>query len=214
MRIRPFARLIAPIALVLGLASCGQLGSPVAVLDLNRAVKESGLLAQANNQLAASRQQLQQQLGQLQSQLSNRLAKAKEGLGEKPSTEKQAQFQKELQGANLRLARARKQAAGYLYNLRSRLQTWMRQQVRPVARQVADAKGMKVVLLTSNAVVFDHDTSLDITDQVVGELRRSGTVSAPQAQPPQAQPQQPAQTEPQSSQAEAPAKPAKPAKTK
>lgn len=204
MRMKPFALLVAATALMLGLAACGQLNGPVAVLDLNRVVKESGLLAQANNQLAASRQKLRQQMGQVKSQLSTQLAKAKEGLGKKPSKEKQAEYDKEVREANRRLVRARAQAARYMSNLQSRLQAWMRQQVRPVARQVADAKGMKLVLLAGNGLVLDHDTSLDITDQVVAELRRGGSGSPPQVQVPQP------------GQAEAPAQPAKtkPATTK
>ncbi len=206
MRITSLARPAALIALVLSLVSCGQLGSPVAVLDLNRVVTDSGLLTQVNSRLAASRRQLQQQLRQVQSQLADQVNKAKDDLGDKPSAEKKAEFQKLVQEANQRFAQARRKANEILATRRVRLLAWMRQQVRPVARRVADAKGMKVVLLSGNALVFDHDTSLDITDQVLAELGKNGVPSLGQ---PQAA--RPAQPQPAPAQPAAPAAEPKPA---
>ncbi|MGD2083107.1 MAG: OmpH family outer membrane protein [Chromatiales bacterium] len=165
-------------------AGCGRLnpGQTLAVLDLDRAVKDSGMLEQVDEQMAGVRRDLQSQLGQLQQRLNAGLANAKEAMGTKPSEEQQTEHARRVRAASGQLAQARQRADGILENRRSQLMAQARRQVGPVAREVSGARGVQAVLLAGAPALFDYDRAIDITDAVVVELRRTAPrVSLPQA---------------------------------
>jgi Skp family chaperone for outer membrane proteins len=176
----------APILAILFLASlvgCGKLnpGDGVAVLDLDRALKESGLMGQVDNQVDAARRNLQSQVRQLQEKLNAELAQAREAMGEAPSDEQKAAQARRVQAANQQLGQARQRANRILDNRRSQLLAQARRQVRPVARTVSGERGARMVFLAGTPALFDYDTAADITDTVVARLRQQASRLAPAA---------------------------------
>lgn len=73
-----------------------------------------------------------------------------------------------------------------LQNQRSALVLGYRDKIRPVARRVATERGMNVVLITSDNLLYFDPQTADITDKVIDELQKSGgkpPASTPPAKP-------------------------------
>ena len=63
-----------------------------------------------------------------------------------------------------------------------------REQVRPIAKRIANNRGMTVVLIHNEAFVLDHDPSTDITDAVISDMpRASATGTTPATETPAAE---------------------------
>jgi len=188
--------LFAPLALilvaVLGLSGCGQLSGSgaVAVLDLQRVLADSGLLAQVEREMTAAGQRGQSELSKVQNQLDTQLKKVKDSLGDKPSKEDQAKFEAQLGQANQHFQKNRQQVAQTLQNMRNRLMGQAQQRALAATREVTKANGIKVVLL--RGAVFDYQPDVDITDSVLARMGKGQTGGAGQQA---AAPQQAAQPE-------------------
>ena len=70
-----------------------------------------------------------------------------------------------------------------LQGRRAQLVIAYRERIRPVAQQVATARGLSVVLSSSDQVLFFDPRSADITDQVVQELQKSSSATTPAPAP-------------------------------
>ena len=79
---------------------------------------------------------------------------------------------------------AEQQAQQDLNTKRAALVSRFREEIKPVALKIASRKGLGVVLVKSEMVVLGSEQGLDITDEVVAELIRTGaSVPAPSASP-------------------------------
>ena len=70
---------------------------------------------------------------------------------------------------------------------RTRLIVSYREKIRPVARRVAIGKGLSVVLIPSDNILYS-DSGVDITNDVIDELLKSGDAKALPAPAPTAPP--------------------------
>jgi len=189
-----FAPLALLLVALLGLSGCGQLSGSgsVAVLDLQRALKESGLVAQIGQDMAGARQRGQNELAKLRNRLNTQLKKVKDSLGDKPSEEDQAKFEAQLRQANQVLVKNRRQVAQTLRNLRNRLYRQARQRALAATREVTQANGIKLVAL--RGAVFAYQPEVDITDAVLARMGKAAPAPTPSR--PAAPPPKPAATTP------------------
>jgi len=148
------------LVLMMTLSACGEAPTSsqgrVAILDLQRIAKATGWDARMTEELGNAQQTWQQRLAEEGTQIDQEIRAKREEIGDEPTPEQIAQ----LQGR-------------------------FREEVRPYARQAADALGFKIVMIRSD-VLLSYDTGSDITDAVIAALlnagkRYSGTPEAPDA---------------------------------
>jgi Skp family chaperone for outer membrane proteins len=172
-------KLLLTAALLFSLAACSDQSQPkpkllqtgtVAVMDLQRVAEETGLTRQISNQLSTIRTDLQNQLSEVQLKLNTDLIEKQENFGDKPSAEQRQELNQLFVAAKRQLQQAQQQAEGALAQQRANLADQLYDVLRPYAKSVAKQKGMNVVLLKSQALVFDHSPETDITDEVIAAV--------------------------------------------
>jgi Skp family chaperone for outer membrane proteins len=173
-----------PLIALLGftLAGCNPFSGSkggVALLDLDAAAKRLGRDVAIVQELKDAGDPLGNQLAAAQKQYQADFEKFKESIGNKPSdadSQKLAELGNKL---NLQLQQKQQQAQQELNAKRVALVNRFREEIKPVALKIASGKGLGAVLLKSDVVVLCEESGLDITDEVVAELIRTGGGSAP-----------------------------------
>jgi Skp family chaperone for outer membrane proteins len=177
-----------PLIALLGftLAGCDPFSSGkggVALLDLDAAAKRLGRDVEIVQELKDAGDPLGNQLAAAQKEYQADFEKFKESIGSRPSdadSQKLAELGNKL---NLQLQQKQQQAQQDLNTKRVALVNRFREEIKPVALKIASSKGLGAVLLKSDVVVLCNEPGLDITDEVVAELIRTGAASAPAATP-------------------------------
>ncbi len=156
----------------------------VAVVDLDRVAKELGRDVQMANDLRANQSNLASQLQTVEKNAVDQLNKIKVDLGETPEPDKLKEFAQKAQNAQVNFNSLQKQAIAAIGQRRDLLVASFRQEARPVAEKVAKANGAAAVVTKNDAFLFSFDNTIDITDQVITEMRNApktapATPSAP-----------------------------------
>ncbi len=151
----------------------------VAVVDLDRVAKALGRDAAILQQLKQQELDLNQKLSSVKTSFEKQLAETFEELPEEPSPEEAQKLLNMKRNATIRLASYQKQATTALAQMKSSAISEFRAEVMPLARRIAKDKGLSVVLTSNDAVVFTFDESVNITDEVIVELKKT----APQVGP-------------------------------
>ncbi len=148
----------------------------VAVIDLDEVAKRLGEMDDIREALDAQGSELNEQLSSLQTSAREAYEGKVEELGEAPEEDpdKQAEIDQELQvvrrNINVRLDQARKQAQNIMTTKQQRLVSRFREEVKPVARRVAAARGLTVVVPKSDNLSFVFVPEVDITEEVIEEM--------------------------------------------
>lgn len=199
------------VILVLGLllvvsGGCGQSDPSnvaIAVVDLNRIAFDTGEPERMRQEWTSLQSRLREEDNNRQSQdASNYETKVKE-FGDDPTEEQSAELTL-LRQEHAQLARQRaQQTRAQLAEQRSRMTSLFKDKVAAVAQDVATKRGITIVLAQRNVVLW-RQPSLDITQAVLDELRKtgqftplppSGSVLPPGSTPPSGTPP-PAATQP------------------
>lgn len=163
------------IACTLTLTACNQSNSAsntgrVAILDIQRVAKESGYARQINRQLGELRNHLQTQLTGVQTQLNSKLNDKQIEFGKKPNKEQVKELNQLFTTAKAQLENAQQKAVSVVKTERSHLSNQLFDIVRPYAKRVANGRGLDIVMLKSDLLVFDHNPKTDITDEVIAAV--------------------------------------------
>jgi Skp family chaperone for outer membrane proteins len=161
-------------------------GGRVAVLDLERVAKETGYTRQITTQLGGLRTNLQNKLTEVQTQLNTQLTDKQGEFGSKPNEEQRKLLNQLFANAKLQLQQAQQQASDVIQQERSNLISQLRDVLRPYAKRVAGKRGLDVVILKSDTLVFDNSPDSDITDEVIAAVveAKADLQAAPNATPP------------------------------
>lgn len=151
----------------------------VAVVDLDRVAKELGRDVQMANDLRASQSNLASQLQTVEKNAVEQLNKIKADLGETPEPDKLKEFTQKAQNAQVNFNSLQKQAIAAIGQRRDLLVANFRQEARPVAEKVAKASGAAAVITKNDAFLFSFDNTIDITDQVIAEMRTAPKAATP-----------------------------------
>lgn len=189
MALRRLARWGLIAAMFVSLAACTgqQSGSNIAVLDIDRAAAETGYTQRITEQLEQTEAKIKVDLARVQAQLNEQIRAQRQQLSDSGDDAQRQQLAQAFSQAQQQAQQARRQAAGAMEKKRAELVAAFHDQVRPLARRVAAARGLDMVVLLNRSFVLDYDAKNDITDAVIAELRQQPETS-PAASPPKAQP--------------------------
>ena len=171
------ARIFFSLTLLVVLSACNDQTTAhnnVAVLDLEAIVKATKQDEVFQAQINQADADLSNQLKELAASMENKLAEIRSGFGDKPSDQQQAQYQQNLQQANVELRQKQALAKTKLQQYEINIITAWREKVKPVAQSVADDKGADIVMVSSPSLMWFRD-SVDITDEVLAVLRKQSS---------------------------------------
>jgi len=171
----PASRLrLAPLLLTVLAAGCG--AGPgdgkVAVLDVAAVAKATGQDVVLNSQAEAARKQLEDQLVQIAADLEKQLQAEQAKRGGAAAAAKEQSFQQLTAQARQQLAQTQLVAQQKAQEYQLELANQYRQSVQPVAEKIAKARGASVILVAGPTMLW-FEPALDITAEVIGELRSS-----------------------------------------
>ena len=156
----------------------------VALVDLDDVAKRLGRDMSIVQELKDASGPLKDQLTAAQKDLQAQFDRTKDAIGSKPSDTESQKLADLGNNLNLQLQQKQQQAQQELNAKRASLVTRFREEIKPVALKIAAGKGLGVVLVKSEMVVLGSQQGLDITDEVVAELIRTGSaVAAPSSSP-------------------------------
>ena len=156
----------------------------VALVDLDDVAKRLGRDVLIVQELKDASVPLKDQLTAAQKELQTQFDRTKDAIGSKPTDSESQKLADLGSNLNLQLQQKQQQAQQDLNTKRAALVTRFREELKPVALKIASSKGLGVVLVKSEMVVLGNQPGLDITDEVVAELIRTGSaVPTPSASP-------------------------------
>jgi len=142
----------------------------VAVIDLEEIALRLGRKEALQKSLIAKEEELGQQLTNLRGSLQEKVEKRKAEIGEKPTPEQAKELEGLAGNLNQELQSARAAAQETLQNERATQVQTFRTEVLPVATDVARERGLKTILLKTEAVVFAWTPESDITEEVIKRM--------------------------------------------
>ena len=168
---------IAPLLFLTMLSACNEQSgerNTVAVLDLEVIVKATKQDDVFQAQVKQADIDLSNQLKEMAAALEGKLTEIREGYGDKPSDEQEAQYQENVQQANLELRQKQALARTKLQQYEATILNAWRETVKPVAQAVANDKGSDVVMISNQSLMWFRD-SVDITDEVLAKIRKQSS---------------------------------------
>jgi len=142
----------------------------LAVVDLDKVAKELGRDVKIKKALKNKEAELNKQLSTLQASLNAEYENRKLGIGGFAS---EADLRSLRNQIAVRLNRAQRQARTDLVRYKQKLVREFREEVKPVAREVAAARGLSIVIPKNDGIVLTFEPSVDITDTVAEKLREN-----------------------------------------
>jgi Skp family chaperone for outer membrane proteins len=170
------ARVWMPLALALVLAACSR-PPAVAVVDLEAVARALGRDDAMTRQVQTLDETLRLQLREAAELLREELQAERDALGEEASETQRARFERLLAEANGRLEESQRVALLRSSRFREDVVQGFRREVAGIARQIAARHHIPAVL-SSDASLLWFDASLDITDEVIAEMRERARVEA------------------------------------
>lgn len=143
---------------------------PVAVVDLDAVAKKLGKDKQILQLVEQRQVSLNEQVVATQNSLIEQLNKKKLEFGEVSEDEANELAQLQIK-ANTILATTKSQAQSNLTNFQLDIVSRFRAEVKPIAMELAEKKGCRVVLSKNDSVVFAFDEAIDLTDEVTAAIQ-------------------------------------------
>ncbi len=142
----------------------------VAVVDLDAVAKRIGRDVEIAKSLEHKQTSLNERLAAIQESVRTQYKEKKEKAGETPSDEQQKELRTLEQDLSLSVKRQMGEAQKDLALYRQQLVNRFREQVRPVARDIAENKGFDIVVLKDESLLFVVKQSAEITDAVIERM--------------------------------------------
>lgn len=143
----------------------------VAVIDLDRVARAIGRDEVIAARVQSYADEQSNSLNRLRDDMREQLLQVRAGFGGAPSDEQQQNLAQLTARSDLQLQQEITKARQSAEQLKVDLVLDFKQEVQPVARRVAQARGLSVVLIQQNGMLYiDPDT--DISDAVIDELQR------------------------------------------
>ena len=163
--------------LALSLTACEMDNSGrVAVIDLDQIASVTGRDKVINESVQTFSKNQQVQLTTLRDQLRNNIEQEQKKLGKKPAKNKQEKVNQLTQTAELKLRQEVTKVEEAVGQLRVKLVMDFKKEVEPVARRVATQRGMSVIMIKQNGMLYVAPAA-DITDGVIDELQKISAVN-------------------------------------
>jgi Skp family chaperone for outer membrane proteins len=151
----------------------------VAIVDLDLIAKRLGRDAQMKQSIEQRQLNLNQQIQSVQSSFLEQLKTKQSEFGDSPSEEQSGLLLAMQREANLKLNSVRQQAQGNMTQFEQSVINQFREEAKPIAQKLAAKKGCKIVLTKNDTVIFSFDSVVDITEDVVAQMKESARPSTP-----------------------------------
>jgi Skp family chaperone for outer membrane proteins len=176
-RIVKWAAAGAVLATLVGLAGCAP-APGLAVVDLEAVARALGRDDAMTQQVNVVNESLRLQLREAAERLREELQAEQDAIGDDASESDQARFEQLLAEANRRLEDTQRAALMRSTQFRQAVVSDFRREVVIVAREIAARSDIPAVL-SSDASLLWYDRALDITDEVIAEMRARSREPAP-----------------------------------
>lgn len=163
---------IALTALFLVSCKAPNFSNQIAVVDLNRIAKTLGRDDLIVKNVKSASDNLNQQLEKIAADLRKQLNEEKSKLGDKPSKQQEQEFVQLVQKANNQLNQTKQLALQKAQQLQNSLIADFRKEVSHTSRDIAQKNGYLTVIAINDGLLWT-DESVDITDEVITEMRYS-----------------------------------------
>lgn len=178
MRQTGFAAIIVCGALVCGAGcglnsdSSGEGGSGgLAIVDLDKVAQQLGRDAEIKEALRQKEASLNQHLKETQSSLNAQYEQQKQEIDTLPSDEKTQRLRALQAQVATRLNQARRKAQSDIIAFKAGLIAEFREDVKPVARKIAQSRGLSIVVPKHDGFVLTFEPAVDITAEVAEQLK-------------------------------------------
>jgi Skp family chaperone for outer membrane proteins len=166
----------------------------LAIFDLNAVADETGMLQSMSKKMGEKAVELKKNLETFHKDLQKELEKQAKDIQakikkNKKIKKKEQEFKKQAmvleQGAQIKFRQAQAQADQALNLYRVKLVSEIREAIRPVAKEVSEAKGFKVLLLRNPELVFDVSEGVDLTQEILVsyQAKHPDAVKKPEPEP-------------------------------
>lgn len=156
----------------------------VAVLDLAAVAKALGRDEIVKQQVQVAGEQLRQQLTKFSTGLQDKLREQQAKLGSSPSEDERQQLQRQLVEAQRQVQQSQAVARQKAVQFQNQLAVKFRNEIQPVAAEIARAQGASTIAMANTLMWFDP--ALDITGAVIGAMRAKSmapTLTVPSEKP-------------------------------
>ncbi|HLJ12493.1 MAG TPA: OmpH family outer membrane protein [Planctomycetaceae bacterium] len=150
----------------------------VGVVDLDVVAKRIGRDIEMQKAVQDEMDSLNGKLATLQTSLNRIYEEKRDKLGESPTEEQLKDLQAWQDRTSAQLLESRRKAEVDLSNYRQSLIERFREQAKPVLREVADARGLSIVVPKNNGLLLSIDPAVEITDEVAKRMPAAPTASA------------------------------------
>ena len=151
----------------------------VAVIDLDAIAQRLGSDKAIVQSISEKQSSLSQQLVQLAKSYNEQIAERQKALPEPTAEETKLTLANWQQQANQSLNKVKQQAELDLQRHRANLIAQFREEIKPAARRVAQARGLSVIVTRNDSVLYDYSPAANITDAVIAELLAARTAAKP-----------------------------------
>jgi Skp family chaperone for outer membrane proteins len=153
----------------------------VAVIDLDDIARRLGRDVAMEKAVKQQESALNQQLQTVQASYNQQINEKQREFGDSLNDEDAKLLLTMKQRANLNLNDARRRAQSELTQHRFKLISLFREEIKPVARDVAKSKGLSIIVTRNDTVIYAYDTAVDITDEVFEKVLARQPKPAPVA---------------------------------
>jgi Skp family chaperone for outer membrane proteins len=170
----------------------------VAIIDLDEVARRLGDDVKIVSDVKQRETLLNDSLQALQVSYTRQLEDKRREFGYSPNEAQQQELQQLDVNLGAKLQQAQLDAQRELAMHQNGLVTRLRERVRPVAKEVAAARGLPTIVVKNLDVLFHYDEAFNITDEVVEKLlAQGGTIDYPVAPAAPASGYDPASEDPQ-----------------
>ena len=142
----------------------------VAVIDLDEVARRVGRDAKMNSSIQQRQELLNQQLVTIRRSFENELLARKNAIGTDPTDEQSQELLQLRRDADLKMNEANRQARANLKQHQGELINSFREDTRAALNPLAKEQGIMLIVSKNDTVIFNYESALDITNQVVERM--------------------------------------------
>jgi len=179
-----FSIVSASFALLLGCSGSSETTRPeatqsVAIVDLDAVAQRLGRIEVMNEKIGKQGAEYDRQLNEFQAQLQASFDAKMREFGQSPTDQQKRALALLAKQSNIRYAQAKQNAVAALRQYRTRLIAEFHEEAKPYALQVANSRGMSMVIPKNQMLFLSYDSQLEITDAVAAAMPKAQAVSEP-----------------------------------
>ena len=171
---------------------CGYLGSDsgstgigkVAVVDLDEIARRIGRAKEMDDAVGQKSNEINAELSKLQAGYVKQFEAQREKVGEKADDAEQQKLANYGADLDQKFNVSRQQRSNELAAYRQELIQQFRDDVKPIAQQIAAERGMTILVTKNDTVIYAYEQDCDVTDAVAAKMQGSAKVARKRAAQP------------------------------